>query len=89
MNINDVYRNLKQLAHSNATEAIFIAFAKTLRNEGWTQAKLYHLFQDVIKKLDNAKAYDAILDTMDLIWDNGWANKTSLFLEQSLKDNKP
>lgn len=56
------------------------ALAKALQAEGMAQVALYHLFAEFQQETDgDDPRYDAIVDTMDLIWGGGWAKGRALY----------
>jgi hypothetical protein len=62
--------------------------ARALRDEGMDQVAMYRLFseqQDALSGDD--PRYDAVVDTMDLIWGGAWAKGRRLF-EQELTEDR-
>jgi hypothetical protein len=56
------------------------ALARALKAEGVDQVTIYRLFAEYQQKTDgNDPRYDAIVDTMDLIWGGAWAKGGALF----------
>ena len=48
--------------------------------EGMLQVALYHLFVDQMVLLSGEDPrYDAVLDTLDIIWGGGWAKNRALY----------
>lgn len=60
-----------------------LALARSLKDEGLGQVALYVLFQTQLQQTDDeGMRYDALTDTMDLIWGGGWAKGQALFNEE-------
>jgi len=60
--------------------AALIALAMTLRDEGMPQSELYSLFAGFQRSKDtDPAAYNAIIDTMDLIHGGPWAKGRDLY----------
>ena len=58
------------------------ALAHALRDEGMGQAALYRLYLQAHQMhSDSDMLYDALADTMDLIWGGGWAKGRALFAQ--------
>src|SRR4051794_10800784 len=54
--------------------------AKALKTEGMGQVAMYHLFAEFQHKIDgDDPRYDAVVDTMDLIWGGSWAKGRALY----------
>ena len=72
-------------AAMNATDPAnaVLNLAQTLRAEGMGQAVMYRLFSEQHERLSGENPrYDALADTMDLIWGGPWAKGGDLFDEQ-------
>jgi hypothetical protein len=62
--------------------------ARALRDEGMTQRAMYRLFADQQGRLPgDDPRYDAVVNTMDLIWGGPWAKGRALF-DAELTDAK-
>ena len=62
--------------------------ARALRAEGTTQIAMYRLFSEQQQRLSgDDPRYDAIVDTMDLIWGGPWAKGWALF-DDELTDGR-
>lgn len=57
-----------------------ISLAKSFRDEGASQLALYRLFTEFyVKTAADDPLYDAIADTLDVIWSGPWAKGDGLF----------
>jgi hypothetical protein len=57
--------------------------ARVFRREGMEQVAMYRLFAEQQQKLSaDDPRYDAVVDTMDLIWGGPWAKGHALFDEE-------
>ena len=71
-------QRLEAALQSDAPAQAVAALAHALRDEGMGQATLYRLYLQA-HQMHNDKLYDALADTMDLIWGGGWAKGHALF----------
>lgn len=56
------------------------SLAKSFRDEGASQLTLYRLFTEFyVKTAADDPLYDAIADTLDVIWSGPWAKGHGLF----------
>ena len=70
LNSNDSSNSLWELAHG-------------LRDEGLSQIELYLLYDHYHQLTDSEDAkYDAIIDSMDIIWGGGWAKGQELYTHE-------
>lgn len=61
--------------------------ARSLRDQGMSQVALYRLFSERQRALSgDDPRYDAVVDTMDLIWGGPWAKGRGLFEEELTED---
>ena len=73
-------QRLQTALQSDSPAQAVAALAHALRDEGMGQAALYRLYLQAHQTHnDNDKLYDALADTMDLIWGGGWAKGHALF----------
>ena len=77
-------QRLQAALQSDSPAQAVLALARMLRDEGMPQVALYRLYLDALqrhneKASDNDTLYDALGDTMDLIWGGGWAKGHALF----------
>ena len=77
-------QRLQAALQSDSPAQAVLALARMLRDEGMPQVALYRLYLDALqrhneKASDNDTLYDALADTMDLIWGGGWAKGHALF----------
>lgn len=74
LNASDAWRSTYELA-------------QVLRDEGMGQAAMYRLFAEQQGSLSGDDSrYDAIVDTMDLIWGGPWAKGHGLFEKELTED---
>jgi hypothetical protein len=88
---HDMTPSDRSLAGRRLTEAMTAAdpsssvlqLARTLRDEGMGQVTMYRLFSEELHRLSgDDPRYDAIADTLDLIWGGPWAKGRALFNEE-------
>ena len=77
-------QRLQAALQSDSPAQAVLALARMLRGEGMPQVALYRLYLDALQRhneiaSDNDTLYDALCDTMDLIWGGGWAKGHALF----------
>ena len=73
-------QRLEAALQSGSPAQAVTALAHALRDEGMGQAALYRLYLQAHQTHnDNDMLYDALADTMDLIWGGGWAKGHALF----------
>jgi hypothetical protein len=64
-----------------------VELARALRDEGMSQLELYRLFSTLQQRLEgDDPRYDAVVDTMDLIWSGAWAKGHGLFAQALTED---
>jgi hypothetical protein len=67
--------------------AAVLEFARRLRDEGMDQVTMFRLFSEQQRLLSgDDPRYDALVDTMDLIWGGPWAKGGALFDEELTND---
>ncbi len=67
--------------------AAVLELARRLREEGMDQVAMFRLFSEQQRQLSgDDPRYDAIVDTMDLIWGGPWAKGATLFDEELTND---
>lgn len=77
MNAND---RLKAALAAEHPANSLLALARALKAEGFTQIALYELFVTALEAVDSHDPrYDALADTLDLIWGGPWAKGRELF----------
>jgi hypothetical protein len=75
-------RLIEALSSDDPSSAVF-HLAHNLRDEGMGQVAMYRLFAEQQLRLSgNDPRYDAVVDTMDLIWGGPWARGGALFDEE-------
>ena len=75
-------RLIEALNSDDPSSAVF-HLAHSLRDEGMGQVAMYRLFAEQQLRLSgNDPRYDAVVDTMDLIWGGPWARGGALFDEE-------
>ena len=63
-----------------APREALLTLARQLRDGGSSQLELYFLFSYFQQRLSpEDPRYDAVVDTMDLIWGGGWAKGRALY----------
>ena len=79
--VTDAMRSRFDQALADAQPHVTLrALAMSLKAEGVSQIAIYRLFAEYQVKTDgNDPHYDAIVDTMDLIWSGSWAKGGALF----------
>ena len=73
-------QRFEKALHSTDPFAELRELAISLRDEGVTQLEVYFLFERflILTSGDDPK-YDAIADTMDVIWGGSWEKRTDIF----------
>src|SRR5271170_6041420 len=73
-------QRFEEAMRSAAPAVVLFQLAASLRDEGVSQADLFVLFQKYQTETSgDDPRYDAIVDTMDLIWSGPWARGNALF----------
>jgi hypothetical protein len=81
--MTDARSRLADALSTSDPAAAVLALARLLRDEGMGQVALYRLFAEQQQRLwGKGPRYDAIVDTMDLIWGGPWAKGHALFDEE-------
>ncbi len=85
MNIQDRFDHALSASEPSAA---LTELATRLKAEGMDQLSMYRLFEEYLRRVDgDDPRYDAIADTMDLIWGGPWAKGRAVFdTELSLEE---
>ena len=75
-------RLVDAMGQSDPATAV-LELAQRLRDEGMGQVTMFRLFSEQQQELSgDDPRYDAIVDTMDLIWGGPWAKGRAFFDEE-------
>lgn len=86
-NAEQIQKFKAALDSTNPSENLYL-LAVSLRDEGTTQIELYALFAHFQEATSgDDPRYDAIVDTMDLIYGGGWAKGRALY-DTQLQDEQ-
>lgn len=79
----DARKRLEEALGARDPAAAVHELARALRTEGMGQTPMYRLFSEQHRRISaDDPRYDAIADTMDLIWGGPWATGAALFDEE-------